>query len=118
MKIVGVIPARMGSSRFPGKPLALIRGRPMIEHVYKRSRLCKALDVLAVATPDDEIAEVVRGFRGEVVMTSPRHERATDRVAEAARVLGGDVVQRLMNARQVDPLAGGEQRLAVGWSTW
>lgn len=92
MKVVGVIPARMGSSRFPGKPLALIRGKTMIEHVYKRSALSKALDTLVVATPDPVIAEAVRSFGGEFVMTSPDHQRATDRVAEAAKTVGGDIV--------------------------
>ena len=92
MKIVGVIPARMGSSRFPGKPLAPICGRSMIEHVYRRSALCKSLDILAVATPDREIAEAVEAFGGTVIMTSPSHKRATDRVAEAAESTGGDIV--------------------------
>jgi 3-deoxy-manno-octulosonate cytidylyltransferase (CMP-KDO synthetase) len=82
----------MGSSRFPGKPLAMICGKPMIEHVYKRSALCQALTTLAVATPDEEIARAVQGFGGEVLMTSVAHQRATDRVAEAARTTGGDVV--------------------------
>ena len=82
----------MGSSRFPGKPLADICGRPMIEHVYRRSALSSRLDQLVVATPDREIAEAVRGFGGEAVMTSSAHERATDRVAEAAETTGGDVV--------------------------
>jgi len=92
MKVVGVIPARMGSSRFPGKPLALIRGKTMIEHVYKRSALCQTLDSVVVATPDQEIAQAVRSFGGESVMTSPDHQRATDRVAEAAQTVGGDIV--------------------------
>jgi 3-deoxy-manno-octulosonate cytidylyltransferase (CMP-KDO synthetase) len=64
----------------------------MVEHVYKRSALCRSLDVLAVATPDDEIARAVRAFGGDVVMTSPAHHRATDRVAEASKVTGGDIV--------------------------
>ena len=92
MKVVGIIPARMGSSRFPGKPLVPISGKTMIEHVFKRSALCKSLDLLAVATPDEEIARAVRAFGGEVIMTSPAHERATDRVAEAAEMTGGDIV--------------------------
>jgi len=92
MRVVGIIPARMGSSRFPGKPLALIRGKTMIEHVYKRSALCPALDAVVVATPDKEIARAVQDFGGESVMTSPDHQRATDRVAEAAQTTGGDIV--------------------------
>lgn len=92
MTVAGIIPARMGSTRFPGKPLASIAGMAMIEHVYRRSALCRMLSRLAVATPDEEIARAVRAFGGEVVMTSPQHSRATDRVAEAAGVVGGDIV--------------------------
>jgi 3-deoxy-manno-octulosonate cytidylyltransferase (CMP-KDO synthetase) len=64
----------------------------MIEHVYKRSALCRILDTLAVGTPDEEILQAVRRFGGEAVMTSPAHQRATDRVAEAAGTTGGDIV--------------------------
>jgi 3-deoxy-manno-octulosonate cytidylyltransferase (CMP-KDO synthetase) len=64
----------------------------MIEHVYKRSALCRILDTLAVATPDEEILQAVRRFGGEALMTSPAHQRATDRVAEAAGTTGGDIV--------------------------
>lgn len=92
MKVVGIIPARMGSSRYPGKPLIKIAGRTMIEHVYRRSAMSEALTDVAVATCDAEIADAVRAFGGTVVMTSPTHERATDRVAEAASTTGGDIV--------------------------
>jgi 3-deoxy-manno-octulosonate cytidylyltransferase (CMP-KDO synthetase) len=92
MKIVAVIPARMGSSRFPGKPLAPILGRPMIEHVYRRTLLCAALSGVAVATCDTEIFEAVEAFGGKAVMTASTHERASDRVAEAAAGLDADVV--------------------------
>jgi 3-deoxy-manno-octulosonate cytidylyltransferase (CMP-KDO synthetase) len=85
--VIAVIPARMGSSRFPGKPLAKICGLPMIEHVYRRTRLCKALDAVYVATCDEEIAQSVRAFGGQAVMTSPAHRGATDRVAEVARTI-------------------------------
>ena len=85
MRIVAVIPARMGSSRFPGKPLATLLGRPMIEHVYRSTAACRALDDVLVATCDAEIARVVEAFGGRVVMTSPAHERASDRVAEAVQ---------------------------------
>ena len=90
--ILGVIPARMGSSRFPGKPLARLNGKPMIEHVYERSARCRVLDRVVVATPDEAIAEAVRGFGGDAVMTASSHVRATDRVAEAAQLIGGDLV--------------------------
>ena len=83
MTIIGIIPARMGSSRFPGKPLAKIHGISMIEHVYKRSAISKSLDDIYVATCDTEIKEAVEAFGGKVVMTKDTHERASDRVAEA-----------------------------------
>ena len=92
MKIVAIIPARMGSSRFPGKPLATILGRPMIEHVYRRAILCQALNDVFIATCDKEIFESVESFGGRAIMTSPAHERASDRVAEAAVNLDCDVV--------------------------
>src|ERR1700686_3078753 len=92
MKIVGVIPARLGSSRFPGKPLAPICGLPMIEHVYRRTRMCQALDQVYIATCDREIAEATEKFGGRVVMTSPLHQRASDRVAEVAEDLNVDIV--------------------------
>lgn len=92
MKTVAVIPARMGSSRFPGKPLAKILGKPMIEHVYRGVVECAALDEVVVATCDDEICDCVEGFGGRVVMTSDRHTRASERVAEANEEIGADVV--------------------------
>ena len=92
MKIVAIIPARMGSSRFPGKPLAPILGRPMIEHVYRRTMLCQAIEDVIIATCDTEIFETVEAFGGKAIMTSPTHERASDRVAEAAAELDADVI--------------------------
>lgn len=83
MNIVGIIPARMGSSRFPGKPLARIHGIPMIEHVYKRSQMARSLTDLYVATCDEEIKKAVNDFDGKVIMTKDTHERASDRTAEA-----------------------------------
>ena len=91
-RVIAVIPARMGSSRFPGKPLASLLGRPMIEHVVRRVAMCDALDAVHVATCDDEIRDVVESFGGNVIMTSSAHERASDRVAEAAEQLQADVV--------------------------
>ncbi len=83
MNTICLIPARMGSSRFPGKPLEKINGMPMIEHVYKRSNLSKSINKIAVATPDQEIAEYVKSFGGNIIMTSNTHERASDRCAQA-----------------------------------
>ena len=91
-RIVAVIPARMGSSRFPGKPLAPLHGRPMIEHVMRRVALCSSLDTVHVATCDEEIRDAVVAFGGSVIMTSAAHERASDRVAEAAEHLRADIV--------------------------
>lgn len=92
MKIVAVVPARLSASRFPRKPLAPILGRPMIEHVYRRTKMCRILDEVYVATCDDEIRAAAERFGGKVVMTSPSHERASDRVAEVARNLDADIV--------------------------
>lgn len=92
VRIVAVIPARMGSSRFPGKPLAPLLGRPMIEHVFRRAALCEWLEAVYVATCDEEIRTVVEGFGGTVLMTSATHERASDRVAEAAERLEAEIV--------------------------
>lgn len=78
-----IIPARMGSSRFPGKPLANLLGMPLIEHVYHRARLCPELDRVVIATCDDVIAEAVAAFGGEAVITADTHERCTDRTEEA-----------------------------------
>lgn len=84
-RVAAIIPARMASSRFPGKPLLEIAGLPMLEHVRRRALLCGAFSEVVVATCDEEIARVVRGYGGRVVLTSPEHPAATDRVAEAAR---------------------------------
>lgn len=92
MKIVGMIPARMGSSRFPGKPLAPLLGRSMLEHVAKRTALSSSLSDVYVATCDSEIADAVAAFGGKSVMTSNRHERASDRIAEAIASIEADIV--------------------------
>jgi 3-deoxy-manno-octulosonate cytidylyltransferase (CMP-KDO synthetase) len=85
--VVAIIPARYHSNRFEGKPLARIAGKPMIQHVYERATAVKLLSRVAVATDDERIADCVRGFGGEVVMTSPDHASGTDRLAEAATLL-------------------------------
>jgi len=83
MNIISIIPARMGSSRFPGKPMADILGMPMIGHVYKRVKMSKLLHEVYVATCDEEIYNYVESIGGKVVMTSGCHERCSDRCAEA-----------------------------------
>ncbi len=83
MKNIAIIPARMGSSRFPGKPMAKIHGIPMIGHCYFRTRMCSELLETYVATCDQEIYDYIESIGGRAVMTSDTHERATDRTAEA-----------------------------------
>ncbi|WP_299581429.1 3-deoxy-manno-octulosonate cytidylyltransferase [uncultured Sunxiuqinia sp.] len=85
MKFFGVIPARYASTRFPGKPLALLDGKPIIQHVCENAG--KALDQVWVATDDERIAQCVAGFNGQVVMTRADHQSGTDRCAEAAQAL-------------------------------
>ena len=92
MTIAAIIPVRMGSSRFPGKPLSKIRGMPMVEHIYKRVSLAEELSGVYIATCDDEIQEVAKSFGGNVIMTADTHQRASDRTAEAARELDVDIV--------------------------
>jgi len=90
--ITAVIPARMASSRFPGKPLSSLHGLPMIEHVFRRAKLCSQLDEVYIATCNDEIREAALRFGAQVIMTSNTHERATDRVAEATEHFSADIV--------------------------
>ena len=83
MKILALIPARMGSSRFPGKPMAKILGKPMIGYVYERVAKSPLLDMVAVATCDQEIFDYIESIGGKAVMTADTYERASDRCAEA-----------------------------------
>ncbi|NQW99159.1 3-deoxy-manno-octulosonate cytidylyltransferase [bacterium] len=85
--ILGVLPSRWGSTRFPGKPLHLIAGKPLIQHVWERCRQCSKLDEIIVATDDERIRDAVAAFGGKVAMTSPDHPTGTDRIAEAARAV-------------------------------
>ena len=84
MSVLGVIPARYASTRFPGKPLALIAGRSMIQRVWEQAQACSKLDGLVVATDDHRILEHVRSFGGEAVMTRADHPSGTDRLGEVA----------------------------------
>lgn len=95
MKIIGIIPARMASSRFPGKPLAPIQDIPMIGHVYFRSKMCKSMDEVYVATCDQEIVDYVEGIGGKAIMTADTHERASDRAAEALLKIEGDTNEKV-----------------------
>jgi 3-deoxy-manno-octulosonate cytidylyltransferase (CMP-KDO synthetase) len=87
MNIIGIIPARMGSSRFPGKPMEEIHGMPMIGHCYLRAKLCDQLTDVYVATCDAVIFDYIIGLGGNAVMTSPDHDRASDRAAEAMEII-------------------------------
>lgn len=88
MKFIGIIPARYASSRFPGKPLALLGGKPVIQRVYEQ--VCQALETVYVATDDIRIFNCVEGFGGNVVMTSEDHKTGTDRIEEAVGKIGGE----------------------------
>jgi 3-deoxy-manno-octulosonate cytidylyltransferase (CMP-KDO synthetase) len=90
-----VIPARYGSSRFPGKPLARLCGKPMIQHVCERARASDGVARVLVATDDPRIVETVRAFGGEVWMSEQAYRTGTDRVADATRLLPGDVFVNL-----------------------
>ena len=98
---VAIIPARYESSRLPGKALADIAGRPMIEHVYRRAAAAASVSRVIVATDDRRIFDAVRGFGGEAVMTSAAHQSGTDRLAEAAAEIACDVV---VNVQGDEPL--------------
>lgn len=87
MRIIVGIPARMGSSRLPGKPIVKVCGLPLIEHVYKRAKLCPSVDEIFVATCDEEIKQVAEGFGSKVIMTDKMISRPGLRVAAAAREL-------------------------------
>jgi len=91
-QVVAIIPARYESMRLPGKPLALIAGKPMIQHVYERTRAVESVDTVLVATDSPRIADAVRGFGGKVVMTSATHASGTDRIAEAAANLDAEII--------------------------
>ena len=113
MKAICVIPARYSSTRLPGKPLALIAGKPMIQHVYERAREAKLPARVLVATDHEQVFSAVKAFGGEVVMTSPHHPTGTDRLAEvAARLEDVDVIvnvqgdEPLIEPSIIDQLAG------------
>ncbi len=103
MSFTVVIPARYASSRLPGKPLADIAGKPMVQHVCERAAESRAGRVV-VATDDDRVREVCEGFGAEVVMTSPDHASGTDRLEEVARKLGFDSNHRVVNVQGDEPL--------------
>ena len=88
MEFIAIIPARYASTRFPGKPLAEIKGKPMVQHVYEKCS--EVFEHVVVATDDERIADAVKAFNGKVIMTSPDHPSGTDRIAEAAQTLSSE----------------------------
>jgi 3-deoxy-manno-octulosonate cytidylyltransferase (CMP-KDO synthetase) len=104
MRVVAIIPARYAASRFPGKPLAPIAGVPLVQRVWEGTRTAKCLERVVVATDDERIATVCRGFGAEVAMTRADHPTGTDRIAEVAAGLDADVV---VNVQGDEPLIEG-----------
>ena len=94
-KIIGIIPARMESNRFPGKPLKEICGMPMIGHVYNRSKLCDMLLDVYVATCNTEIHDYITSINGKAIMTSNAHERASDRTSEALLIIEKELREKI-----------------------
>ncbi|MBL0309409.1 MAG: 3-deoxy-manno-octulosonate cytidylyltransferase [Bacteroidetes bacterium] len=112
MKIIGIIPARFASTRFPGKPLTDIEGKSMIRRVYEQAKLATSLSELIVATDDERIKMEVERFGGKVMMTSPDHRNGTERCAEIAAESEADVViniqgdEPFIHPEQIDLVAG------------
>jgi 3-deoxy-D-manno-octulosonate cytidylyltransferase len=124
MMIVGIVPARYASVRFPGKPLAPLAGKPMLLHVVEACQAAQKLSRVAVATDDERIAAAARGAGCEAVLTSPQAASGTDRLAEAALSLPADIYvniqgdEPLMSPQNIDRaiealLASGERRIAT-----
>lgn len=115
MKILALIPARYGSSRFPGKPLALVHGKPMIQRVYEQTT--KAFPNACVATDDARIYDAVKGFGGKVVMTSPDHNSGTDRCHEALQNYmheSGEIFDVVINVQGDEPYIQPQQLMQLG----
>ena len=105
LTVIGVIPARYGSSRLPGKALKTISGIPMIQRVYERSCYARVLSAVYVATDDERIAEVIRACGGRTILTSQAHPSGTDRIAEAIQTFDADIVVNIQGDQPfIDPL--------------
>lgn len=104
MKIYAIIPARYGSTRFPGKPLAPIAGKPMIQHVYEHALACPEVLEVFVATDDDRISGCVKDFGGKTVMTKKGHPSGTDRIAEASQKMNLQQDDLIVNIQGDQPL--------------
>lgn len=107
MKFIGIIPARYASTRFPGKPLAMLGGKPVIQHVYEK--VAAVLEEAYVATDDERIFKAVEAFGGKAVMTRTDHKSGTDRIEEAIEKIGGDW-DVIVNVQGDEPLL-----LRVSW---
>jgi 3-deoxy-manno-octulosonate cytidylyltransferase (CMP-KDO synthetase) len=106
VKVLGVIPARYGAQRFPGKPLAPIAGKSLVERVWRQVSTCTLLDAFIVATEDQRIVSHVESFGGQAVMTSPDHASGTDRLGEVARGMSYDYYVNIQGDEPlVDPQA-------------
>jgi 3-deoxy-manno-octulosonate cytidylyltransferase (CMP-KDO synthetase) len=106
LKILGVIPARYASSRFPGKVLAAIGGKTMLQHVWERASAARYLTEVVIATDDERIRDAAQSFRSRVVMTRPDHVSGTDRVAEAASASNAAVIVNIQGDEpMIDPAA-------------
>lgn len=103
MKTIAIIPSRYGSTRFPGKPLALIKGKPMIEWVVENVKKTNKVDDVYVATDDSRIFDVVNNFGGKAIMTSDKHTCGTDRLAECAEILKLDDEDIILNIQGDEP---------------
>lgn len=122
-KIAIIIPARYNSTRLPGKPLADIVGKPMVQHVYERALEVSNADLVVVATDDERVVEVVRGFDGQCLMTSPDHPSGTDRLAEVMEYIDADIYinlqgdEPLVRPKDIETLARGmiaDETVSVG----
>ena len=104
MKVITFIPSRYDSKRFPGKPLAPIAGKPMIEHVYERAMSCPDVSDVIVATDDERIFQCVRGFGGKAIMTDEDHPSGTDRIAEASQKMNLGSDDLIVNVQGDQPI--------------
>lgn len=111
MKTIGVIPARFASTRFPGKILADISGKPLVQHVWEKAIQCKELDEVLIACDHEDVLKAAQHFNARVVMTDPNHPSGSDRIAEAIKNLDVDIVLNIqgdepfIDPRTIDALA-------------
>jgi len=109
LKIVGIIPSRYASTRFPGKPLAYIKGKTMIQRVYEQAKQCHGLSAVFVATDDQRIMDEVESFGGDAIMTSSKHPSGTDRCFEVLEKIGKDKYDVVVNIQGDEPFIHPEQ---------